>query len=129
MVRHSLPFGVHIPTNDPFYSKDSLSFLIIVYSAKHRGPARAHGAPNLLDKILRDATTYFLVIFTGQLLAIFFVIFAPVRDRPTDLCLLPPDQLQIGTDSTFPCKVSNHPKYFGEGGSDGTYRICSAMAV
>lgn len=91
MVRHSLPFGVHIPTNDPFYSKDSLSFLIIVYSAKHRGPARAHGAPNLLDKILRDATTYFLVIFTGQLLAIFFVIFAPVRDRPTDLCLLPPD--------------------------------------
>ena len=91
MVRCFPPLGIHIPATDPFCAKDSLGFLIIVYSAKRQGPARAQGVPSLLDRILRDATTYFLAIFAGQLLAIFFEIFAPVSDRPADLCPFPRD--------------------------------------
>ena len=84
MVRYLPPLGIHIPAANPFCAKDSLSFLIIVYLAKRRGLARAQGGPSLLDKILQDATTYFFAIFVGQLLAVFFIIFASVSDRPTD---------------------------------------------
>ena len=41
--------------------------------------------PGLLDKILRDATVYFLVLFTGHLVFIFIELFAPVSGRPPDL--------------------------------------------
>ena len=40
---------------------------------------------NLLDRIVRDATIYFLVIFAGHLPVIFFELFAPVSDRTADL--------------------------------------------
>jgi len=56
---------------------DSLAFFIIVFSSKRRDPGRAYGVPNLLDRIVKDATMYFLVIFTSHLLLIFFEFLAP----------------------------------------------------
>ncbi|KAF9643927.1 hypothetical protein BDM02DRAFT_3191081 [Thelephora ganbajun] len=56
---------------------DASAFLLVIYSARHRGHTRAHGVPSLLDKIVQDATVYFLVIFGGHLLLIFFELFAP----------------------------------------------------
>ena len=70
------------PAFIPFLVKDALALLIIVYSAKRHygGLIRVGGVPPLLEKILQDATTYFLVLFTGQLLLVLCEIFAPVSD-------------------------------------------------
>ena len=85
MVRSFLSSGVHIATANPFFVTDTVAFLIIVYSAKHRGLMRAHGVPSLLDRIVEDATVYFLIMFTGQLLVLFFEFLAPVSDSSIDL--------------------------------------------
>ena len=83
----------HAPASDSFLVKDALALLIVVYSAKSGG-ARVYGMPSLLNKILQDATTYFLVLSTGHLLLLFFEVFAPVNDRPVDLCSTAHDQLR-----------------------------------
>ena len=88
-----------------FLAGDCSAFLIIIYSAKRQGLVGVHGVPTILDKILQDATMYFLVIFTGHLFVIFFEIFAPVRDLPVDLSL----RLRRAgseTDATSSCGVS-----------------------
>jgi hypothetical protein len=41
---------------------------------------RYPGIPSLLDTILRDATSYFIVIFACQVCLLFFLILAPVGD-------------------------------------------------
>ena len=106
-VALSLTYGTLLPSStahtsasDPFLVKDALALLIIVYSAKHRdgGPARVDGMPRLLDKILQDATVYFLVLSTGRLLLLFFEVFAPVSDHPVDLCSAAYHKLHIGSD-------------------------------
>ena len=90
----------HTPASDPFLVKDVLALLIIVYSAKHRDEdcTRVDGAPRLFDKILKDATAYFLVISTGHLLLLFFELFAPVSDIPVDLWSAAHNKLHIGSD-------------------------------
>ena len=72
-----------------------MALLIIVYSAKRHGGGlvRVGGMPNLLYKILRDATTYFLVLFTGHLLLVLFEVFAPVSDHPVDLGSITHDKI------------------------------------
>ena len=69
-----------------FWVEDALALSIIVYSAKRLdgGLTRAGGAPSLLDKILQDATIYFLILSTGHLLCLFFGLFAPVSDYHVD---------------------------------------------
>ena len=53
---------------------------------------RYPGMPSLLDRISRDATKYFVLIFFVQFLAQLFLFFAPVgdthyvRERLTRLC-------------------------------------------
>ena len=70
-----------------FLAEDGSTFLIIIYWAKYRGLLSAHGVPSIFDKILQDATVYFLVIFTGHLLVILFEIFAPVSNPPVAFSL------------------------------------------
>ena len=91
----SLVYGTFFPSpsvytlaSDPFTIVDTLALLIIIYSAKRHagGPARVGGVPSLLDKILQDATTYFLVLSTGHLLSLCFEVFSPVSNRPVDSC-------------------------------------------
>ena len=112
----------HTPASDPFFVKDALALLIIVYSAKHNdgGHARVDGMPRLLNKILKDATVYFLVLSTGHLLLLFFEVFAPVSDRPVDLCSAVHHKLHIGSDQNSSCGVCFRPKYCTKGQSDGT---------
>ena len=86
MVR-SLRCPPPIP-HHPILIEDALALFIIVYSAKRhrRDLIRVGGVPSLLGKILQDATTYFLILSTGQILFFFFEVFAPVSDRAVDLC-------------------------------------------
>ena len=90
----------HTPASDPFLVKDALALLIIAYSAKRHdgGRTRVDCMPRLLDKILQDATAYFLVLSTGHLLMLFLEVFAPVSDRPIDPCSASHDELHIGCD-------------------------------
>ena len=106
-VALSLAYGTLFPSSathtlasDPFLVKDALALLIIVYSAKHYdgGCTRVDSAPRLLDKILQDATVYFLALSTGHLLLLFFELFAPVSDHPVDLCSTARDKLHIGSN-------------------------------
>ena len=118
MVRHFPSSGVHIATANPFSVKDTAAFLVIVYSAKHRKLMRAHGVPSLLDRIVADATVYFLVILTGQLLMIFFEIFASVSDLPAKLWSSAHDELHIGYDPT-PSRDVSHLVYCNKDEFDG----------
>ena len=123
----SLVYGVFyssslcIPTaaTNHLFVKDAVAFSIILYSMKWRGRTRAHGVPSLLDKIVRDATMYFVVIFTSHLLLVFFEFFAPVSDF--SICLFPStsDEPHKGTDSTPSCEVCHRPKYYDMDGFNG----------
>ena len=112
---------VHPPTSDPICVKDALALLIIVYSAKRHagGLSRVGGVPSPLDKICQDVTTYFLVLFTGHTLCLFFEVFTPVSD-PVNLCSIPHDNLRVGRNETSTWGVSHCPKYCNEGEPDGT---------
>ena len=87
----------HTPAPDPFLVKDALTLFIIIYSAKRGCRIRVDGVPSLLDKIIQDATTYFLVLSTGHLLLLFFEVFAPVSDYPVDLCSTIHEELHTGS--------------------------------
>jgi hypothetical protein len=110
--------GIRITAIDHFFVKDTLAFLIIVWCAvKRRARGHIDGMPSLLDKIVRDATTYFLVIFTSHLLLILFEFFAPVSDILT-LVSLAHDRLHIDIDSTPSCEVSHRSTHCNEDESD-----------
>ena len=70
--------------NQPPSIEDCAAFLVIAFSARKWGRAHAAGVPSLLRNILEGATIYFLVVFAGQLLFIFFQLLAPVGDLSTD---------------------------------------------
>ena len=93
-------------TTNPFRNKDSSAFFTIIYSAKHLGRMRAQGVPSLLSQVIGDATTYFLIIFTSQILVISFEIFAPVSDHPIGLCSSVDDMRLVVFDSTHSRDVS-----------------------
>jgi len=66
--------GGHPPRSSP----DVLIFSTIVYTA-WQSNLRQFRIPSLLRTIVRDATHYFLVIFTSQLLLVFITILGRVR--------------------------------------------------
>ena len=115
----SLFLGIRITVIDHFFVKDALAFLIIVWCAvKRRARGHLDGMSSLLDKIVRDATTYFLVIFTSHLLLILFEFFAPVSDVLT-LVSSAHDRLHVEVDSTPSCEVSHRSKHCNEDEFDG----------
>ena len=85
----------HTLVSDSFSVKDTMALLSIVYSAKRRygGLTRVGGVPRLFDKILQDATTYFLVLSTGHLVLLFFEIFPRVSNRPIGSCSTAHDKI------------------------------------
>ena len=99
MVRFFPLSAARTPASNTFLLGDALALVIIVYSAKRRdgGLTRVGGVPSLLDKILQDATTYFLVLFTGHLLLVLCEIFAPVSD-PVNLWSTAHDGPYIGSN-------------------------------
>jgi len=105
----------------PHYNghKDTSAFLIVVYSARHRGIMRARGVRSLLDTIVNDATGYFLLIFTVHILVILFEFFAPVSDHLADLCSSTHCKPDVGNDSGPPPAVSHHLEYRDKDELDG----------
>ena len=101
----------------PSFTEDMVAFLLIVYSARFRGLGRTYGGPSLLDRILQDATLYFLAIFTSQLLVVLFELFAPVSGRSADMCSSAHNGPYPEADPTSSRKVRPYPRYF-DGGFD-----------
>lgn len=56
---------------------DLLVFVTIIFVGHRTAGFTAAGIPSLLDRIVKDATMYFLVIFTSHLVVEGFLIFAP----------------------------------------------------
>lgn len=94
----------------PLLRQDTSAFFVIVWSVKLRGRTRARGVPSLLDKIARDATMYFLVIFTSHLLLILFEFFAPVSDLLTNRYFPTHEGWYVETNPTHPREVSQRPE-------------------
>jgi len=69
---------------------------------------RVNGMRGLLDTVVGDATVYFLLIFTGHILVIFFEFFTPVSDHPVDLCSSTDCKLDTANDSRYPPAVSHY---------------------
>ena len=87
----SVLYGVFCPslhrsrgTGQPPFIEDSTAFLVIAVSGRKRGIVHAVGVPTILGNILKDATIYFLVVFAGQLLEIFFALLKLVSDFSAD---------------------------------------------
>ena len=97
----SSSIGIPIAATNHLFFKDIVAFSIIVYSTKWRGLTRARGVPSLLDKIVRDATIYFMVIFSSHLLLVFFEFLAPVSNFPACLFSSTSDEPQRNRCSSF----------------------------
>ena len=87
----SVLYGVSCPslhrsrgTGQLPFIEDCAAFLVIVVSARKRGHVHAAGVLTLLGNIFKDAIIYFSVVIAGQLLVIFFNLFAPVSGLLTD---------------------------------------------
>ena len=72
---------------------------------------RARGVRSLLDTIVKDATGYFLLIFTVHIFVILFEFFAPVSDHLVDSRSSTHCKLNVGNDSRLPPAVSHHLEY------------------
>ena len=75
--------------------------------------------PDLLGNIVRGASAYFMVIFTGHLLLVLFELFAPVSDYPADPRSFTHYELRAATDSTPSCEVSHRLGCCNEGEING----------
>ena len=64
------------------HSPDLLTFLVIIYFAV-QSSVRNIPIPSILKTIMRDATYYFLVIFTSHIVVIMFLTFAEVSTSLT----------------------------------------------
>ena len=80
-VTNSLPSPLRKPTPAPRCFTDLLVFVTIVFVARRAAGFTVTGIPSLLVGILKDATIYFMLIFTSQLVVGLFLVFAPVSHR------------------------------------------------
>jgi len=92
----TFPSNLRKPTTTHQCSTDFLVFVIIVWVGRRSTGFTRSRVPSILDRIVRDATMYFLVIFTSHLIVECFLVFAPVSRRTpwTDSCV-----------SIFPCAL------------------------
>ena len=80
-VRYGASLALHLGDTNPDHSIDSLAFSVIVYLVVRSNVDKVP-IPRLLRTIARDATTYFLVIFTSHFVLVMFLVFANVRISP-----------------------------------------------
>ena len=71
------PFIDHLGDTHSDHHADLLAFSVIVYLVV-RSKVIKVPIPNLLKTMVRDATHYFLVIFTSHLVLLMFLIFVSV---------------------------------------------------
>ena len=68
----------HLGDTHPDHPTDFLAFSVIVYLVVRSNVDKVP-IPRLLKTIVRDATYYFLVIFSSHLVFMLFLLFANVR--------------------------------------------------
>ena len=78
---YSLPHKNTISKKKPF--TDLLVFLIVIWVGYRSGGFGRPGMPTILDRIVKDATVYFMVIFTSHFVLECFILFADVSHRAT----------------------------------------------
>lgn len=79
MVRRSQNYSVSNGYTNPVL-EDLLSFIITLHLAG-RWRIRRFGIPSLIGTILRDATKYFVVIFTAHFVLTMTLLFARVSSK------------------------------------------------
>lgn len=94
---------------------------------KWRGLTRARGVPSLLDRIVRDATIYFMMMFTTHLLLVLFELLAPVSSFQPDLFSPTSDKPHEDEDSATSCEVSRRSEYCDGDGFMVYYLISSVV--
>ena len=72
-----LSFINHLGDTHPDHLPDLLAFSVIVYLAV-RSNVNKVPISRLFKTIVRDATSYFLIIFTSHLVLVMFIFFASV---------------------------------------------------
>ena len=71
-------FVLQLQGSDISYAIDVVAFLIILFSTRRPRMSRYPGMPSVLDTIVRDATYYFLLIFSLHILSFLFFFATPV---------------------------------------------------
>ena len=76
-VRYGTPLAIHLGNTHPDHLQDVLAFSVIVFLVVRSNVTKIP-LPSILKTIARDATYYFLVIFTSHLVTAMFFWFASV---------------------------------------------------
>jgi len=76
-IRYGTPLAIHLGDTRPDHPPDVLAFSVIVFLVVRSNVAKVP-LPGILKTIARDATYYFLVIFTSHLVTAMFFWFASV---------------------------------------------------
>ena len=91
--------------------KDLVAFLIILYLAG-RSAIRQLGIPTILDTITRDATRYFLVIFTAHFALVVMLLFTRVSLITSFANVHRCQGFSLAFYSTTPSSVSPSSRHF-----------------
>jgi len=76
-IRYGTPLAIHLEDTHPDHLPDVLAFSVIVFLVVWSNVTKIP-LPGILKTIARDATYYFLVIFTSHLVTAMFFWFASV---------------------------------------------------
>ena len=76
-IRYGTPLAIHLGDTHPDHLPDVLAFSVIVFLVVRSNVTKIP-LPGILKTIVRDATYYFLVIFTSHLITAMFFWFACV---------------------------------------------------
>jgi len=102
-----LSFIDHLGDTRSDHPADVLAFSVIVYLVV-RSNADKVPIPSLLRTIVKDATYYFLIIFTSHFVLVMFLAFASVSTSPqSSIFSLRFTYTFIGFDEATPCFVSD----------------------
>ena len=76
-IRYGTPLAIHLGDTHPDHLPDVLAFSVIVFLVV-RSNVTKDPLPSILKTIVRDATYYFLILFTSHLVTVIFFWLANV---------------------------------------------------
>jgi len=101
------PLAIYLENARPNHNADFLAFSVIIYLVVRSNVTKVP-IPGILKTIARDATYYFLVIFTSHLVIVMFFLFVKVSTSSQSSLFSP--QLTytfVGRDQAAPLPVSD----------------------
>jgi hypothetical protein len=106
-IRYEPPFVFLLGDIHSDHPTDLLAFSVIVYLVVRSGVTKIP-IPSLVETIIRDATYYFLVIFTSHFVLVMFLAFANVRlsSQSSDPSMWSA-YIFTGYNEAIPCPVSD----------------------